>query len=373
MLKTQAVQQAERHPAPSRDAVSGIHHADNAESRQVFPESHKVRSGVAAKAMRWCFAIVAGTVLSGIVPAVATAPSMTFVPAREFDRDRLPAIALAIAHSVPGFAERTIQGRLFSLPGEADTDVDADGQPKAAGIMQPDPDEKLRFGSLGIPRKMVMTMLRAAEQAEVDPVYLMALADKESSFRPEVKASTSSAQGLFQFIESTWLEIVHDYGSRHGLAWEASLIDTSGEKPMVKSPSDRERILDLRRDPYIAAVMASELMKRDRAQVAFRIGRDLKPAELYLTHFLGPQDAATLLELQRSKPEKAASKEFPSAARANKSIFFASKGRRLKPLSVGEVYGRIEDMIAVRLERYTSVGSFSAPVYASAADVRTDD
>jgi hypothetical protein len=371
MLNRQAIQQAERHEAPSRDAVSDLHHADNAESRRVFPESHKKRSGMAAKATRWCLAVVAGSVLSGIVPAVATAPSMTFVPAREFDRDRLPAIALAIAHSVPGFAERTIQGRMFSLPGEADSD--AEGQPKAEGALQPDPDEKLRFGSLGIPRKMVMTMLRAAEQAEVDPVYLMALADKESSFRPEVKASTSSAQGLFQFIESTWLEIVHDYGSRHGLAWEASLIDTSGEKPAVKSPADRERILDLRRDPYIAAVMASELMKRDRAQVAFRIGRDLKPAELYLTHFLGPQDAATLLELQRSQPAKAASKEFPSAARANKSIFYASKGRRLKPLSVGEVYGRIEDMIAVRLERYTSVGSFNAPGYASVADARVED
>ena len=181
---------------------------------------------------------------------------------------------------------------MFSLPGEADTDADADadadGQPKAAGVMQPDPDEKLRFGSLGIPRKMVMTMLRAAEQAEVDPVYLMALADKESSFRPEVKASTSSAQGLFQFIESTWLEIVHDYGSRHGLAWEASLIDTSGEKPMVKSPSDRERRSSTCAATPTVAVMASELMKRDRAQVAFRIGRDLKPAELYLTHFLRP-------------------------------------------------------------------------------------
>ncbi|WP_158266662.1 transglycosylase SLT domain-containing protein [Alsobacter soli] len=324
----------------------------------------------AAKAARWCLAVVAGTVLSGIVPAVATAPSVAFVPAQEFDKDKLPAIAIAIAHSVPGFAERALTGRIFELPGDADTSegptVSAPEGEAAAPIEAP--EEKLQFGKLNVPRKMVMTMLRAAEQAEVDPVYLMALADKESSFRPEVRASSSSAEGLFQFIESTWLEVVHDYGARHGLAFEASSIDTTGDKPTVKDPELRERILDLRRDPYIAAVMASELMKRDRAQVAFRIGRDLKPAELYLTHFLGPQDAATLLELQRNKPGLAAAREFPAAARANKTIFYARKGRRLRPLSVAQVYDSIDSMIGMRLARYTGVTAFGDPAYTAAAN-----
>ncbi|GGH17673.1 hypothetical protein GCM10007036_19280 [Alsobacter metallidurans] len=342
--------------------------ATNAAKAAVFPK----KTGPATRAVRWCLAIVAGTVLSGIVPAVATAPSVAFVPAKEFDSSKLPSIALAIAHSVPGFAERSVTGRIFAMPSDASADAPGgelhlpEESPVAIG---PDPEEKLRFGSLGVPRKMVMTMLRAAEQAEVDPVYLMALADKESSFRPEVRASTSSAEGLFQFIESTWLEVVHDYGSRHGLAFEASAIDTAGDKPAVKDPEMRTRILELRRDPYVAAVMASELMKRDRAQVAFRIGRDLKPAELYLTHFLGPSDAASLLELQRSKPTTAASKEFKAAAKANKNIFFARKGRRLKPLSVAEVYNLIDSMIGLRLARYTGVSAFGTPtVTALAAD-----
>ena len=50
----------------------------------------------------------------------------------------------------------------------------------------------------------------------VDPAYLMALADKESSLLPDNKARTSSAEGLFQFIESTWLEGLRRYGPKHG-------------------------------------------------------------------------------------------------------------------------------------------------------------
>jgi len=47
--------------------------------------------------------------------------------------------------------------------------------------------------------------------------YLVKTAARESSFNPSAKAKTSSATGLFQFIESTWLETMKEAGPRHGL------------------------------------------------------------------------------------------------------------------------------------------------------------
>src|SRR6202163_5029662 len=46
--------------------------------------------------------------------------------------------------------------------------------------------------------------------------YLLATAKMESDFNPTAGASTSSAHGLFQFIDQTWLGTVKEAGARHG-------------------------------------------------------------------------------------------------------------------------------------------------------------
>src|SRR5215208_1453676 len=87
-----------------------------------------------------------------------------------------------------------------------------------------DPNEVLVFEQRRVPRWLAETVVRAAQATNVDPAYLMALADKESSFLPDNKAHTSSAEGLFQFIESTWLEVLRHYGPKHGYVAEAEAI-----------------------------------------------------------------------------------------------------------------------------------------------------
>lgn len=216
-------------------------------------------------------------------------------------------------------------------------------------------EEFLRFGSRELPRRLVETIVRAADATGVDAIYLMALADKESSFRPEVKASTSSAQGLFQFIERTWLEMVRVFGARHGLAAEAAAVTVTNGRPTVADEAERIRILDLRRDPYYAAVLAAELLKRDASQIGFRIGRTLNRTELYLAHFLGLEDAARFIEMRGRKRAPKAAKAFPSAARSNATIFFEGQKRGRRGLSVGEVYAKIDRMIVSRTDLYQDV------------------
>jgi hypothetical protein len=223
------------------------------------------------------------------------------------------------------------------------------------------PDDLLTFGPVRIRRHLVDKIVRAASATKMDPVLLMAIADKESSFATEVQAKTSSATGLFQFIESTWLRVVRDYGARYGLAAEAvnAVALVSGSN--AAGPEERRRILDLRRDAYLSAVLAAEMLKNDSAPIAARLGRPLTGGEIYLVHFLGPDGAMRLLERARSAPDDVAADLLPKPAAANRTIFFTTdQSGAAKGLSVSEVRAKFESMIGLRLDRYRAVRSTPA-------------
>jgi hypothetical protein len=215
-------------------------------------------------------------------------------------------------------------------------------------------NEMLRFGPVQIRRRLVETIVRAARATGADPALLMAIADKESSFSTGIKAQTSSATGLFQFIDTTWFRVVREFGARHGLAKEAAEIEGPDDKPFVADPRERARILGLRDDPYLAALLAAEMLNHDGGQIARSIGRDLTGGETYLTHFLGPQDASRFMEKVVDQPKLTAAKLLPKPARANRPIFFA-RGRA-KPLSVAAVHDEFEAMMGTRVDRYAGVG-----------------
>jgi len=225
-----------------------------------------------------------------------------------------------------------------------------------------DPDDILEFEEMKVARWIVDAVRQASMLTGVDAIYMMALADKESSLIPDIAARTSSAEGLFQFIEQTWLEVVERFGAAYGLEAEAEAIavDKKTGRRSVADAKVHERILNLRRDPLIAGIMAGEMMKRDRARIEAELERELTWHEMYMAHFLGAGGAIRLLKLAAESPKKAASKEFPAAARANRTLFFAGKGRGAA-LSVEQVYARIETMIAPRMERYASLEAAPAP------------
>jgi hypothetical protein len=215
-----------------------------------------------------------------------------------------------------------------------------------------------------VPRWLAEAVVRAAQVTNVDPAYMMALADKESSLRPN-KARTSSAEGLFQFVETTWLEVVRRYGAKHGYAAEAEAIKVVEGRPVVSDSRERERILNLRRDPYLSALMAGEMITTQRQILAGKVARDLSFSELYMAHFLGVNGASRFVALLSDRPEKRASGAFPRAAKANRSLFYASRtdaARQRKALTVTEVQGRLDAMIDKRMARYIGIRGGFAPV-----------
>ena len=74
----------------------------------------------------------------------------------------------------------------------------------------------------------------------------------ESGLNPTAGASTSSARGPFQFIETTWLATIKQAGAALGYARYADSItkNASGHYE-VRDPSQRREILTLRSDPQV--------------------------------------------------------------------------------------------------------------------------
>jgi hypothetical protein len=196
---------------------------------------------------------------------------------------------------------------------------------------------------------------QAAARTGVDFGYLLGQAKIESGFDPNARARTSSATGLFQFIEQTWLATVQQHGAKHGLGWAADAIKQGANgRYHVSDPATRRAILDMRKDPAAASAMAAEFAADNQNYLENRLGRPTESVDLYLAHFLGAGGAAQFLSAHDANPNAPAASILPAAARANRSIFYARNGA---PRSFAE----IRERFAAKL------GDSSAPLPAPAA------
>jgi len=172
----------------------------------------------------------------------------------------------------------------------------------------------------------------------VDYDFLVKTARRESALNPSARARTSSAAGLFQFIEQTWLATVKKHGAQHGYGQYADLIHRGSDGRWRVDGSARNVVLDLRFDPHAASTMAAELTASNAAYLRGRTGREPGAGDLYAAHFLGPAGAAQLMEAMDRSPGASAASLFPEAARANRPIFY--KGGR--PATVAELHANLQ-------------------------------
>ena len=193
--------------------------------------------------------------------------------------------------------------------------------------------------------RVVEAIRDGSMESGADFEYLLRTATRESSLDPSAKAPTSSATGLFQFIEQTWLGTMKDAGPKFGLSGYSNEI--SEVRPGVydvPDPLQKAEILALRNDPRIASVMAGELTRENHDQLAARIGYAPSEADLYLAHVFGVDSAGDMIEVSVAAPDTSAAEMFPDAARANQALFYDRETGN--PLSVAALREKLAGLFA---------------------------
>ena len=126
---------------------------------------------------------------------------------------------------------------------------------------------------LGVPR----AASPAPEPPTIPDDYWPMLSKIESGDRPYIKAASSSASGLYQFIKSTWLNEGGQWGSDPAKAF-------GGLRPTVEEQLKRARSFTQKNADYLK-----------------RKGLPVNRASLYACHFFGPVTAAKVIAADVNK------------------------------------------------------------------------
>lgn len=135
---------------------------------------------------------------------------------------------------------------------------------------------------------------------------------------------TSTAVGVFQFTEKTWLATIKNPTVASAMGVDLTLGD--------------DELLKLRGDPQLSTMAAAAYAKANEKTLMNTLGRQVSEAELYMAHFMGAGGATTFLTAFKDNPQQSAADLLPSAASSNKNVFYDKQGN---PLSVQKVYDNI--------------------------------
>lgn len=263
-------------------------------------------------------------------------------PSKQPAASQRPSRAVAWALVAAGVAiwAMALGGATASFPSSAPVAaaVAAPAVPPVRENAVPAPANEEYVAAVGMRENVWRAIANATEVVGVDAAYMTAVAARESSFDPTVRAEGSSATGLYQFTEDTWLRALKNFGVRHGLDELARQITIDEYGDVSVRPGARAKLLQLRNDPKLSALMAAELARDNKARLERLLGRDVSPAETYLAHFLGVGQAARIIDAAHSKPHVTGARLLPAAARSNPAVF-APAGHAA---SAAAIVGKIE-------------------------------
>lgn len=143
------------------------------------------------------------------------------------------------------------------------------------------------------------TVLRVANElgaSRAEQTLFLHIMRAESGGQANARNSRSSATGIFQFLNQTWLAEMKAHGAEHGYGHLAAQI-TRGSDGRWHAP---QHVLDLRNDPEASARMMYEFTESNRAGLHRVLGREPNAGELYLAHFAGLGGAKEVLEANPS-------------------------------------------------------------------------
>ena len=205
------------------------------------------------------------------------------------------------------------------------------------------------IGGLLMPSQSVASAIdKASTLVGVSRPLMYAMANQESKFNPNIKADTSSATGLYQFLKGSWSDMVKKYGKDYPILEQKGVTDPE------------------------ANAIAGALFIKENSEVLKKAGIPINASTIYTAHFLGAGGARSFFKLN---DDDIAAKKLPKAADANKYVFYKLKkdktGKKLipdldNPKTVKEVkeflfqkVGQYEEKYAKGLENISTSNSGS--------------
>jgi len=196
-----------------------------------------------------------------------------------------------------------------------------------ANVMSNSTGAKASKGNIGVklPDEKIGDVIRtASKKVGVEESIMLAMAKQESGFNPDAKAGTSSAKGLYQFINKTWDGMVEKYGKVY--------------PELAAGPMDA-----------LASAIAGALFIKENSQYLKKNNIPINGTNIYAAHFLGPGGARILLS---ADPNTLGSTLMPGPAAANKNIFFKKDG---SPNTIGEIINILYGKVGAAAEKYAAL------------------
>ena len=258
-------------------------------------------------------------------------------------------------------------------PGEAGP-LEPEQVPRTGSAPGPAPAGTPAAAMRGVPPALAGYVNEAARFAGVSPGYLAATVAREAGtaarsgdYGVRNYEGASTATGLGQFVDGTWLRMLRNNDTRAPTELAVRLSSLTGQD--LRGMSDQQ-LLALRADPRLSILMTAAYASENARLIKPVLGRDPSEGELYVAHFLGAGGANTLFRALKSNPNAIAAELLPVAAGANPTVF----NRNGQALTVEQLYGRLTTQFTQNPTRvaYGDSVTLNRRADAVASGLRTD-
>lgn len=208
--------------------------------------------------------------------------------------------------------------------------------------------------------RVIKSIFKASLQSGIEFEMLLMKAILESDLGRLNVASTSTARGVFQYIEPTWLVLMKRYGSDMGYPEYAQAISiTRSGVPYFKGAKKflRAEILALRYDTDTSALVKAHQIREETDMIRQYKGSAVNATDHYIAHMLGLSLAKEFYDLKRkgsiiaiAKLNRPAMRE---AARLNRIFFYDGK----RALTASQSYKKFQARIERELRKIDKIAN----------------
>ncbi len=204
-------------------------------------------------------------------------------------------------------------------------------------------------------------ILYASNKTNVDFELLIVKAMIESNLGRLTEAKNSSARGIFQYIDSTWLTLLKRYGDRIGHTKYADTLQinpkTLQAEPQKNSRFSRKELLELRYNSRIASLIKAHQIKDDEHAVkSLKNNGIITATDHYIAHMMGIPLAKEFYTLLNNESHiiltNSKSSQFERAAKLNPAFFNDHNGNAL---GIHDAYQKFHDKISARYDRIRNI------------------